>query len=218
MNVLITAATGTEWQEAFHTITAHHPWENQIKFHISGIGIPATMFSIAEAIEHQNPDLIIQAGIAGSFFMPDKNHQTYVVSQEIFADVGVEENGLWMDLFDMGFLQRNDFPYIDKMLINPWIGKYNLLHLQEVKALTVNEMTTRIERKDQLIRKYDPFLESMEGAALHYICLKKSIPFMQLRTISNSVGERDKNKWQMKDAIHQLNDTLIKYLEKLMDS
>jgi futalosine hydrolase len=32
---------------------------------------------------------------------------------------------------------------------------------------------------------------------------------MQLRTISNFVGERDKTKWKMKEAIEVLNKKLL---------
>lgn len=55
----------------------------------------------------------------------------------------------------------------------------------------------------------------MEGAALHYTCLLENIPFMQVRAISNYVGERDKSKWKMKEAIRNLNDSIIKIIEEL---
>jgi hypothetical protein len=37
----------------------------------------------------------------------------------------------------------------------------------------------------------------MEGAALHYMGRDLFIPFIQLRAVSNYIGERDKNKWKM---------------------
>jgi futalosine hydrolase len=52
----------------------------------------------------------------------------------------------------------------------------------------------------------------MEGAALHYTCLMENIPFIQLRAVSNFVGERDKNKWKMKEAIAVLNEKLRRIL------
>ena len=55
----------------------------------------------------------------------------------------------------------------------------------------------------------------MEGAALHYVCRSMSVPFMQVRAISNYIGERDKSKWKMKEAVDNLNDTLLKYVDKL---
>ncbi len=48
----------------------------------------------------------------------------------------------------------------------------------------------------------------MEGAALHYVCLQEQIPFVQIRSVSNYVGERDKTKWKMKEAIENLNTEL----------
>ena len=55
----------------------------------------------------------------------------------------------------------------------------------------------------------------MEGAAFHYVCLQQKIPFIQLRAISNYVGERNKTKWKMKEAIINLNEKLIFLLTEL---
>jgi futalosine hydrolase len=55
----------------------------------------------------------------------------------------------------------------------------------------------------------------MEGAALHYVALCEKIPFLQLRAVSNYVGERDKNKWALREAIANLNMELQRILIKL---
>jgi len=39
-------------------------------------------------------------------------------------------------------------------------------------------------------------------------CLQKEIPFLQIRGISNYVGERDKSKWKMEEAIDNLCNSL----------
>jgi futalosine hydrolase len=41
----------------------------------------------------------------------------------------------------------------------------------------------------------------MEGAALHYIGLSARIPFIQIRGISNLVGERNKKHWRIAEAM-----------------
>ncbi len=38
-------------------------------------------------------------------------------------------------------------------------------------------------------------------------------PFIQLRSISNYIAERNKTKWNMKTAICNLNNELIKLVE-----
>ncbi|NMD28678.1 MAG: futalosine hydrolase, partial [Bacteroidetes bacterium] len=40
------------------------------------------------------------------------------------------------------------------------------------------------------------------------VCLQKEIPFLQIRGISNYVGERDKSKWKMEEAIDNLCNSL----------
>jgi futalosine hydrolase len=42
-----------------------------------------------------------------------------------------------------------------------------------------------------------------------------NISFLQVRAISNYVGERDKTKWQIKQAIENLNNVLLKLVGKL---
>ena len=53
----------------------------------------------------------------------------------------------------------------------------------------------------------------MEGAALHYVCNSFNIPYLQIRSISNYIGERDKSKWEIKKAIENLNKEIIKLIK-----
>ena len=59
---------------------------------------------------------------------------------------------------------------------------------------------------------FDPVTESMEGAALHYVCLMTNVPFIQLRSISNYIGERNKKKWDMMESINNLNNSLVRII------
>jgi futalosine hydrolase len=92
------------------------------------------------------------------------------------------------------------------------------LHLPIVTAVSINEITTNPKRIHQLIVQYAPAIESMEGAAFHYVCLNEGIPFIQLRSISNRIGERDKSQWQLHKAIENLQNTLIILINKLSES
>ena len=106
-------------------------------------------------------------------------------------------------------------PYTGNGLVNPDTETLLGYQLPLVKSVTVNEITTRETRIQQLQQKYQPVVESMEGAAFHYIALVEKIPFVQLRAVSNTVGERDKTKWKMKEAIHTLNERLIDIINSL---
>jgi futalosine hydrolase len=115
----------------------------------------------------------------------------------------------------MKFEDENAFPYTRRKLPNPWLSKYNFPELEEVVGVTINEITTRPERIIQLKNKYNPVIESMEGAALHYVGLQMHVPFIQLRAVSNYVGERDKSKWNFSMALDNLTDTVLGYVDTL---
>jgi len=58
-------------------------------------------------------------------------------------------------------------------------------------------------------------VESMEGAAFFYVCMNEHIPCLSLRAVSNRVGERDKNKWNIPLALAELRKMLASILRKL---
>jgi futalosine hydrolase len=53
----------------------------------------------------------------------------------------------------------------------------------------------------------------MEGAALHYVGLMENIPFIQIRALSNYIGERDKTKWKLHEAVSNLNAELQRLIK-----
>ena len=183
-----------------------------IIFHIGGIGMMATTFSLAKAIEQHKPALVVQAGIAGCFDSNATLGSVVVVGKEYIADLGVTENHQWKDVFDLKLSDSNEFPFSNKQLINPNIPEFNVLKSLVVTSVSVNTISTNAIHIQQIQKHYHPFLESMEGAALHYVCLKNCIPFIQIRAISNLVGERDKQRWKLSESISNLNDYLKEYL------
>jgi len=215
MKVVIVSATSIETDRIKQGITPAFANGLQVTFHVSGVGILSTCYSLTKVIFEQKPDLIIQAGIAGSFDTTITLGSVVAVKEEFVGDLGVEENGLFNDVFDMKLEDENAFPYTQRKLVNPHLSKFNLLQLDEVTGLTINEISTRGKRIEQLKSKYNPVIESMEGAALHYVGLQMQVPFIQIRAISNYLGERDKVKWRFNEAFENLSNTLLQYIDQL---
>lgn len=218
MKVVVTSATEKEIIQIKQTINPAYTVNNPaftVSFHQSGAGILSSCFSILKLIFEEKPDLIIQAGIAGTFNNEIALSSIVSVKEEILADTGVEENGTFKDLFDLNLLNENLFPYKNKRLINTELEKLNYLKLNEVTGITINEITTRTERIAEYKTKYNPAVETMEGASLHYCCLQRSTSFIQIRAISNYIGERDKSKWELKNTLKNLSETILLYIDYL---
>ncbi len=218
MRVIITAATHGEWMPSFQKINPKYVGNNKkfsVGFHESGIGMLASSVSIMKMFTQETPTLIIQVGIAGCFDKKIPFGKVFAVKDDFAGDIGVMENKVWKDLFDMKFDKPNDAPYEKKSLPNPWLNQFNVLNLPTKKAVTVNTISTEKSKIELYSGRYKAILESMEGASLHYIGRDLTIPFIQIRAVSNYVGERNKSKWKMQEAIYNLNETLLEFLDAL---
>jgi futalosine hydrolase len=214
MNCLLVAATTKEIR-LFLEYYRQSDRSRDIDIMITGVGLAAATYSITRQVGTKKPDLIIQAGIAGCF---DKNlplGSVVVVKREYIADQFVMEKRKVKTVFDLGLVGPNQSPYRAGGLVNPHNGIIRQCGLKAVNAVSVNQVTTRRATIDWYREKYKPITESMEGAALHFVAISENIPFLQLRGVSNYIGERNKAKWNFADSIGNLNRELIRIVDNL---
>jgi futalosine hydrolase len=211
MQVLLCAATPFEIEPTVQWIKNNHL---SIDVLITGVGLTAATYQIAKKLLTQKPGFVLQAGVAGSLDRTMALGETVVVKSEFIGDLGVMEPNNFQDLFHLGLTHPGLPPYVGGRLLNPGLEKLSFLTYEKVNAVSVNEITTA-EQRIAYYRQSGAQVESLEGAALHYTALMEDIPFLQMRSISNYVGERDKTKWILKEAIARLNKELIGVLDKL---
>ena len=217
MYILIVAATAGEIAPTVAFIKQHgfSVKEHETDVLITGVGAIATTYQLTSILQQSRPDYVLQAGIAGSFSNDLPLGSIVFVGEEMTGDCGAWENNGFSDLFDLKLLNENDPPFTNKGLPNPYTADWAHYQIPFVRSISVNESTTQPARIELLKKKYNPATESMEGAAFHYVCLSEQIPFMQIRAISNLVGERNKGLWKMEEAIANLNTKLIELISAL---
>ena len=54
----------------------------------------------------------------------------------------------------------------------------------------------------------------MEGAAAAYTCLCDKLNFLQIRSVSNYVEERNKENWDIETAVNSLTITVLDIIKK----
>lgn len=170
---------------------------------ITGVGIHATTYHLTKRIHQFDHDMIIQAGIAGSLQSNIALAKVFAIRTDRFADIGIKENNQFRSLFEAGLAKDNSFPYAHEGLINE-TGYLHQCGLNICDAHTVNLVSDDTIHSFAQAKKYDTSLETMEGAAFQYVCLQEEVPFLQIRAVSNVVGERDKSKWLFKQSIANL--------------
>ena len=204
MSVLIVSATNMEII----------PFRNQYpdaEVLISGVGVPAVLYAITKKIISGSYNLIIQAGIAGTFDEELEPGKNVLVYKDRFSDIGMMENGKFSSVFESGFADADLFPFQDAWLRND-INLSEYSDATIVNGLTVNMVSDVIIPYGFSLKNT---IETMEGAALHYVCKMENIPFIQLRNISNRAGDRNKQNWKIKDSVENLNAELISMYKKI---
>lgn len=215
MTILLAAATTFEIKPFLnHYREQPASFRHGVDVLITGIGLMATSYSLSKQLQVKQPDLVIQAGIGGCFDHRIALGTVLAIRKERIADLGVVESGSWLSLSDLGLQHNNSFPFT-----NGWLPNKNevlkKVKAKKVAAVSINEITTSKKRIAAYREKFNPVTESMEGAALHYVALLENIPFIQFRAVSNYVGERNKKKWKMKEAITNLNNEVVQLLNTI---
>lgn len=205
MRILLCAATSLEIQPIINKLPELSSAGHYIETLILGIGSMQAAYELTAEVCRNRPDLVILAGIGGSFDPIEPPGEVYFIQKDVLADLGVREKNEWKDFFDLGFLDPSESPYSSKYLYNPYPVP-EIEFLNKGTACTVNQITTDPVHILNIVKKYHPDVESMEGAAIHFICLKENIPFIHLRAVSNTIGQRDKSKWNIKVAVENLNN------------
>ena len=222
MKILFVGATCFELYQFFEImkeVESHDPhifcyqwYDLEIDLIIPGIGMTFTTYKLTRALALKKYDLVINAGIAGSFRDELSIGSVVNVTTEQISDLGIEQCNCVVSLFESGFMEPNEFPFHQGKLLNP--HQFCELDLPCVTAVSGNISHGNPESIARIVNDFDPDIESMEGAALFYVCLHEQIPFLEIRAISNYVELRDPTKWDIPLAIENLTDELFRFLRK----
>ncbi len=184
---------------------------------VTGVGAMSTSWSMSEWLRsNRKPDLAINIGIAGSFRDDIKLGEVVVPVSDCFADSGIEDGDNFLTLAEAGLAGANDFPFKSGVIESD--NKYSELvknNLRPVKAVTVNISTGSEVTRRRLVKKYNPDIETMEGATFFYICARNFIPFLALRAISNNVETRNINNWNIPLALENLAEKYNEFIIRL---
>lgn len=180
---------------------------------VHGCGLTEATFHLTRHLATPY-DWVIQAGLAGTYQESLKLGETVVVASERFGDTGAEDaDGRFLSLFDLTLADPNAPPFTNGNLPNPY-SAYFPKHLKSVNGLTVN-LSTGTSFSAEQRKQQGADIETMEGAAFHYVALHSNCRFIQFRGISNRVERRNRDTWQISTALDSLNNEIQLFVNTL---
>lgn len=180
----------------------------------TGVGMVATAAWCSGIFARERYDLVLNAGVCGSFrpALPP-GHVVHVTTDRI-ADLGAEDGDAFLTVHDLQLLGEDEFPFTRGRLVNSAPpSSTTLQELSIADAITVNTAHGNDLTIARAVERYNPHVESMEGAAFMYACLVHGMPFAQIRAVSNIVERRNRAAWKMPAAIDALGAAILKVIE-----
>lgn len=188
----------------------------EIQILVTGVGLTHTAYALGKYLSQNEPNLLINAGVAGAFNRGLAIGDVVHVISERFADLGVEEaNGSFTNIHELGLIGMDEPPFNGGFLTNQAAQSHQFL--PSVHGITVHKVHGHKDSIQAIESKYAAEVETMEGAAVFYACLLEEIPFLEIRGISNYVEPRNKDNWDLPLAINNLNDVLINITKELRE-
>lgn len=182
--------------------------ENRIITAICGFGpVEAAVRASQEIMKHK-PDLVINAGIAGGF--PDRTNPGDIIigKESILADLGAESENGFLSVEELGFGRSRWTSNIAE--------KIDLHKAKSGQILTMSTVTGTEKTKVALAERYPYALaEAMEGAGVAAAADYASIEFLEIRTISNLIGPRNREGWDIDTALYSLTKA-VQHLKEVL--
>lgn len=230
MKILLVAATQFEiaplvaWLEQTAQVRKPSRYTLNKEIHIDvlygGVGMASTAFSLGNVLAHQDYQLAIQLGIGGALDPALQIGETVEIISEYFADLGAATaEGDFLSLAQLDLQEQESGIFSpDGQLLNPDAASFGT-GLKSCHGISVNTVNGYPPHILQVRKRYPAAqVESMEGAAFFFACRHKGIRFTQIRSISNYVEARNRDRWDIPLAIEALNIVGIGLLQSFQQA
>ena len=175
---------------------------------VAGVGMVNTTYALTRQLMNKEYDLVVNIGIAGSFQSEFSIGSVVQVVSDRLVELGVEDNDLFVPADEMNLISKGEIQFETLNRVG---------ELPFANGITVNRVHGSADSIQRIRDQFNPEIESMEGAAVAYVCEQFNVPWVQIRAISNMVEPRNREAWNVPLAIKNLHAEVSNYLKSLYE-
>jgi len=159
-------------------------------------------------------DWIINAGVAGSLPQSGLSLGDVVVANRcVYAEEGLQTPSGFQDMGEMGFSLGNFVG--NEVPVDPWLLE-QLKKIGQTASIATVATCSGCEDQARVVRdRTGCVCEAMEGAAVVHAARRLNAKAIEIRTISNSTGDRDSQQWNLSLALNTLGKAVNEAIEIL---
>jgi futalosine hydrolase len=196
-------------------ITRYNYKNFRIDVLITGVGMVPTAVATTIVLTQNKYDAVINAGICGSFNRDIPIGQVLNINTDCLPETGAEDGEHFLSIIDLKLLDQDEFPFLGGKLVNDSVFESSLINgLLLATGVTVNTVHGNEQSIATFLSRHPVDVESMEGAAFMYACKVLKARFIQVRSVSNYIEDRDVSKWDIPVAVNNLNLFLLDLLNE----
>lgn len=205
--------------------------DKSVIYMISGMGKTNAAHAATILLEGFSPKILILLGVGGAYPSAGLAVGDVVVAEkEVYGDEGVMVKNTFhgTEFIGIPLLKKGRKKYFNEFRLDTTLVKKALEATQRITRhapramkgragtfVTVSTCTGTGEKALELEKRFCALCENMEGASVAHVCAMYGIPVIEIRGISNIVGERDKDKWDIRLAAANCQETVKELLKDL---
>lgn len=202
--VLVMTAVEAEREAVLRGL--HH--DQRFDVVIAGVGPIVAAVNTMAALTSSHYDLVVSAGIGGGFVGKAPVGSIVIASRVIVADLGSQTLDGFISMEELGFgtthLQVENITALS-LVEALRAGNHSVCY---GPILTLSTATGTAATASALAERVpDASAEAMEGYGVATAAHRLGLPFIEIRTISNAVGPRDRAAWRIGEALAALELT-----------
>lgn len=167
---------------------------------VCGIGPAAAAACTATALALGSYEVVLSLGICGAFRGTAAPGDLVVATELVAADLGADSTDGFLSMSALGW--SDDVAGVDSALVTAAVAR--LGDVVTGPVVTVSTVTGTRGRADVLAERYGPVGEAMEGWGVLEGARPYGLPVLEVRAVSNLVGDRDTSTWDIPAAFEAL--------------
>jgi futalosine hydrolase len=188
---------------------------------VSGVGRTNAAAATTEAIlnhwKRGGVDAVISAGVAGA--LPGANlniGDVLLASSCIYMEEGIITAKGFANMAGLGFplgdFEGNAVP-VDEQLLDRLSSMFAIGPIATVATCSGTDAAAA-----EVVRRTGALAEAMEGAAVVHAARRLKVPAIELRTISNTTGDRARQQWDLQKGFASLGEAVRRAVAALSDA
>lgn len=191
------------------------PLDDRFDLVVTGVGKAAAAGGVARTLDAGRHGLVLSVGIAGAVGNAAAVGSVVVATRCELADDGLQTDGRFESLEAMGFgpfppggssgadVQAEVIEALRPCIPAAGVGRFGVLG-----PIATVSLCSGTDGAARALEMRGFAAEAMEGAAVALVAVRAGVAFGEVRVVSNTTGDRARQRWDVKGAFTELTALL----------